>query len=138
MKNAVMLCTLALCTSAMAAGPKTNFADHSNHLLISEAEAKAVMGENIPDKVWKIHPASKYVFVSQVEGGMMSNNTCVVTARVMLLPLTAAVRAVLFRPQETATAFEAQANSSTEQCRALAKDKLKQATIGVASSIVKL
>ena len=138
MKHAVLLCTLMLCASAWAAGPKTNFVDHSNDLLISKADAKAVMGENIPDKVWKIYPASKYAFLSQVEGGRTPSGTCVVTARVMVMTLTPTVRAVLFRPQKTATAFEALPGATSEQCRALAKDKLKDATIGVVSSIVKL
>ena len=138
MKTAVLLCTLMLSAAAWAAGPavKTNLIDHSNGNLISPADAKAVMGENLPAKVWKVHPASKYAFISQVEGGM-KGTTCVVAARVMLVPLTAAAKAVLFRPQEMATAFDALQNSSTDACKVLAKDKLKEATQAVASSIVK-
>ena len=120
-----------------AAKPKTNLIDHSNHLLIEATAATATMGENIPAKVWKIHPASKYAFISQVEGGM-KGSTCVVAARVMLVPLTPTAKAVLFRPQKMATAFDALQNSSTEACKALAKDKLKEATLGVVSSIVKV
>jgi len=52
-------------------------------------------------------------------------------------PLTAAAKAVLFRPQQMATAFDALPNSSTDACRALAKDKLKEATAGVVSALVK-
>jgi hypothetical protein len=137
MKLVPLLLALVMSSSAWAAGVKTHFMDHSSGLLIDEDTAKAVMGEVVPDKVWKIYPASKYVFLSQVEGGVSSDKTCVVTARVMVLPLTAAVRAVLFRPQKTATAYEAKAGSSTEECRALAKDKLKEATTAVVSSIVK-
>lgn len=137
MKHAVLALALLLSAPAWAAPVKTNFMDHSNGLLIDAATAKAVMAEAIPDKVWKIYPASKYVFLSQVEGGMNASKTCVIAARVIVLPLTATAKAVLFRPQETATAFDAKADSSTEQCKALAKEKLKEATIAVVSAIVK-
>lgn len=138
MKHALLALALLIAAPAWAAGVKTNFMDHSNESLIDEASAKAVMAEAIPDKVWKIYPASRYVFLSQVEGGLNASRTCVVAARVMVLPLTAAAKAVLFRPQKTATSFDAAADSSTEQCRELAKAKLKEATLAVVSSIVKL
>ena len=138
MKHAVLLSVLLLSAPAWAADakPKTNLIDHSNALLISADAAKAVMDENLPAKVWKIYPASKYAFISQVEGGM-KGSTCVVAARVMMVPLTAAAKAVLFRPQQMATAFDALVNSSTEACKVLAKDKLKEATGAVASALVK-
>ena len=132
-----MMPALLLSAAAAAAEPKSNFVDYSSDLLIAEAAAKSVMRENVPAKVWKVYPASKWVFVSQVEGGM-KGTTCVVAARVMLMPLTPTVKAVLFRPQKTATAFDAAANSSTEACKALAKDKLKEATEAVVSALVKL
>ena len=137
MKYAVLAFAVLLSAPAWAAGVKTRFMDHSNAGLIDEATAKAVMGAAIPDKVWKIYPANKYVFLSQVEGGVNAARTCVVAARVIVLPLTAAAKAVLFRPQKTATAYDAKADASTDQCRALAKEKLKEATQAVVSSIVK-
>lgn len=136
MKAALLAIALLSMPTAWAADTKTNLVDHSNGQLIETATAKAVMGENIPAKVWKIYPASKYAFVSQVEGGM-KGTTCVVAARVMLVPLTPTAKAVLFRPQKTATAFDALPNSSTDACKALAKDKLKEATAGVVSALVK-
>ena len=138
MKHAVLLSTLLLSAAAWAAGPavKTNLIDHSNHNLITAAEAQTVMGDNLPAKVWRLHPPSKYAFISQVEGGM-KGTTCVVAARVMLVPLTSTARAVLFRPQEMATAFDSLPNSSTDACKGLARDKLKEATQAVASSIAK-
>jgi hypothetical protein len=143
MKHLVALSLLLLSTAVCAqnqAPVKTNFIDHSNNVLIDEATAKAVLGENIPARVWKIHSPNSYTFVSQVEGGLNAARTCVVTARVMVLPLTAAMKAPMFRPlpKLTATAFDAAANSSTDQCKALAKDKLKEATLAVVSNIVKL
>jgi hypothetical protein len=124
------------CSTVWAAEPKTNLTDHSTDLLIDADTAKQVMGENIPAKVWKLYPASKYTFVSQVEGGM-NGTTCVVSARVMLLPLTPTMKAILFRPQKTATAFDSIANSNTDACKALARTKLKEATTAVVSALVK-
>ena len=122
---------------AADAKPKTNLIDHSNALLIDPAAATATMGENIPAKVWKIFPASKYAFISQVEGGM-KGTTCIVAARVMLVPLTPTAKAVLFRPQKMATAFDAAPNSSTDACKGVAREKLKEATMGVVSALVKV
>lgn len=138
MKQAVLLSALLVSAAAWAADPavKTNLIDHSNQQLIEADAAKAVMDENLPAKVWKLHPASKYAFISQVEGGM-KGTTCVVSARVMLVPLTPTAKAVLFRPQKMATAFDAVQNSSTDACKGVAKDKLKEATQAVASSLVK-
>ena len=139
MKHAVVFSMLMLTMAAWAADPKpqTNLVDHSNALLIAPDIAKAVMNDNLPARVWKLYPPSKYAFISQVEGGM-KGSTCVVAARVMLMPLTPTAKAVLFRPQKTATAFDAVANSSTEACRTLAKAKLKEATGAVVSALVKV
>lgn len=139
MKHAILVPLLMLSVAAWAADAKvkTNLVDHSNALLIDGEAAKAVMAENLPAKVWKIYPASKFAFISQVEGGM-KGSTCVVAARVMLVPLTPTAKAVLFRPQKMATAFDAVVNSSTEACKALAKEKLKEATEAVASALVKV
>lgn len=127
--------------SAQAEDPKKlpgnkRLMDHSNPSLIAPDEAKKVMDENIPEKAWKIIKGSQYVWLSQVEGGLRGT-TCVVAARVMILPLTATLNVPVFRPRNTATAFDAAANSTVDACRALARDKLKEATLAVASSIVK-
>jgi hypothetical protein len=137
---AILITALVLSTAAVAADPqavKMTLVDHSNALLIAADDAKAVMAENLPASVFKIYPGSRYAFVSQVEGGMKAG-TCIVSARVMLVPLTAAAKAVLFRPQKMATAYDALPNSSTEACKLLARDKLKEATSAVASGIVKI
>lgn len=139
MKKAVLLTTFLLSTAVWSADPKDvkmTLIDHSNALLIASDAAKTVMAENLPAKVFQIYPASRYAFISQVEGGM-KGSTCVVSARVMLVPLTATAKAVLFRPQRMATAFDAVVNSSTQACQQLARDKLKEATTAVASALVK-
>ena len=139
MKHAVLLSALLLSVPVVAAEVKTNFFDYSSRSLIDEVTAKKVMKESIPAKAWRIYPASKYVFVSQVEGGISGTGMCVVAARVMVLPLTATVRAPLFRPlpKMTATAFDAIPGASPDQCKTLAREMLKQATGAVVSSIVK-
>lgn len=139
---ALVFSALYLVSSADAADPKKmagnkRLMDHSNASLISADDAVKVMDENIPEKAWKIVKGSQYVWVSQVEGGM-NGTTCVVTARVMVLPLSATLNAPLFRPKNTATTFDAAANSTIDACKALAKVKLKEATLAVASSVVKL
>jgi hypothetical protein len=61
----------------------------------------------------------------------------VVAARVILMPLTGAAKAVLFRPQKTATAFDAVPGANLDRCRDVARAKLKEATVAVVSAIVK-
>jgi hypothetical protein len=132
-----LVLSLAAGTAAMAQQPKTNLLDFSNDGLIDDATAKGILAANTPAKMWKVYPANKYALVSQVEGGLTAAKTCVVTARVMLLTVTPAMKAVLFRPQKTATAYDAAVNSNTEACKAVAKDKLKEATVAVVSALVK-
>lgn len=134
---AAVVLAFGVCGAVQAAPPKTTFVDHSNDALIDEATAKSILGEGITARVLKVYPANKWGFVSQVEGGMLANGTCVVTARVMMMQLTPTVKAMLFRPQKTATTFDAQPGSNIDQCKALARSKLKEAVQAVASSLVK-
>jgi hypothetical protein len=117
--------------------PKAVLLDFSSPALIEAATAKTMLADGIPAKVWKVYPASKWGYVSQVEGGITAAGTCVVTARVMMVPLTGTVKAVLFRPEKVATTFDAQPGATVEQCRAMAKLKLGEALQGVVSSLVK-
>jgi hypothetical protein len=129
---------LLIAHQAFAAPPaKAVLLDFSSTALIDEASAKAVLADGIPAKVWKVYPASKWGYVSQVEGGITAAGTCVVTARVMMVPLTGTLKAVLFRPEKTATTFDAQTGATSEQCRVLAKAKLGEALQSVMSSLVK-
>jgi hypothetical protein len=153
MKQAVLLTALmtALATALMlpfaaaAAGPAAkatpganlNLVDFSAANLIDAAAAKTVMADNIPAKVAKLYPANKWAFVSQVQGGVTTAGMCVVTARVMLLPLTPTVKAVMLRPNKTATSFDAAAGSNADACKAMARDKLKEATVSVMSGLAK-
>jgi hypothetical protein len=90
----------------------------------------------IPPAVWKIYPASKWGFFSQVLGGFTADKICVVTARVMLAPLTV-TNGIIVRPAARATTYDAKANITEDECRAIARTKLKEATESVVSSLVK-
>ncbi|MFN0183216.1 MAG: hypothetical protein ACKVQR_05285 [Aquabacterium sp.] len=110
--------------------------DLSTDSLISEKVALATMDAMIPAKVWRLYPPNKWGFVSQVEGGFNDAKTCVVTARVMLTPLTV-TKGLILRPAQSATTFDAIPNANRDQCQALALAKLKEATEGVVSSVAK-
>jgi hypothetical protein len=110
--------------------------DLSSAALIDGAGARAVLVAAIPSSVWKLYPPAKWGFVSQVEGGFTPDRICVVTARVMLAPLTV-TNGVILRPVKRATAFDAKPNATQEECRAIARDKLKEAADGVVSSLVR-
>ena len=129
------IATLGLAQAAFAAPPKTVFIDHSTDTVMDEATAKAIMAQGITPRVLKLYPASKWGFVSQVSGGLMANSTCVITARVMMMQLTPTLKALLFRPEKTATTFDALPNASAEQCKQLAKTKLEEAVQSVSSSL---
>ncbi len=133
----LFIALLSIGPTAIAAPPKTMFMDHSSAALMDSETAIAVLAEGFTPKVLKVYPANKWGFVSQVEGGLTANGTCVVTARVMMMQLTPTVKAMLFRPQETATTFDAQPGSNSAQCKQLAKSKLQEAVRSVASSLVK-
>jgi hypothetical protein len=135
---AAALAASALCAQAQPVRePKSMLLNLSSEPLIDDAAAKALLQENIPAKVWKLYPEGKWTFLSQVEGGITKEGVCVVTARVVMLPRTGTVRAVLWRPEKVATVFDARPGASPDQCKALARDKLKEAVTGVVSSLAK-
>ncbi|MCW5634818.1 MAG: hypothetical protein KIT17_15905 [Rubrivivax sp.] len=117
--------------------PKSLLLDLSADALIDGDTARAMLKEGIPAKVWAVYPEGKWTFLSQVEGGLTREGICVVTARVVLLPRTGTVRAVLWRPEKAATTFDARPSATAEQCKELARDKLRQAIGAVVSSLVK-
>lgn len=137
MKTTIVVLAALTATAAQAQAPKNALLiDHSVERLIDAKAARAVLSEGIPARVWKIYPASKWGWASQVEGGITASGTCVVTARAMIAPLSASKK-LLFKPEKMATAFDAIPSATAEQCKQLAKDKLKEALEGVVSSLVK-
>lgn len=138
MKSTIVLLAALSATAAHAQVPRNALlVDHSIERLIDGKTARAVLAEGIPARVWKLYPTSKWGWASQVEGGMTAGNVCVVTARVMIAPLTSGTRRLLFKPEKMATTFDSIPNATAEQCKQLAKDKLKEAVEGVVSSLVK-
>ncbi len=136
------LLVLAMLSTAASAGwaqgaNKAEFLDYSTRSLISEEAAKKIMDEAVPQTLWKVYPSTRYVFISQVEGGVTPAGICAVTARVMLMPLTPTAKAVLFRPQKVATTFDAVPSSTPDQCKTTATGKLKEAAASVVAALMK-
>lgn len=130
--------TLMLATRAFAATPKPMSLDDSANFLIDAATAEQIWKENTPARVVKLYPTRKFRFVSEVTGGFTDGKTCVVTARAMLLPvvlLPIQGTKVVYAPIKSATAFDAAPNLSREQCRELARTKLKEAVQSVAATL---
>lgn len=120
---------LAASASAFAASaPDYLLIDKSADTLIDDATVRAMFGEFVSPKMARLYPTNKWGFAVQVEGGITQANTCVVTARVMLLQrnLPVTTKLLLFKPERMATAFDALPNASSAQCRALAKSKLQE------------
>jgi hypothetical protein len=143
MKNRALAAAVALAALAVPAAaqpvrePKSLLLNLSAEQLIDDATAKTMLQENIPARVWKLYPEGKWTYLSQVEGGLTKDGVCVVTARVVMLPRTGTVRAVLWRPEKVATVFDAKPGATPEQCKGLAREKLKEAIGGVVSSLAK-
>ena len=104
---------------------------------MSKATAQAMWAEGLAGKTAKLnklYPVSKWGFISEVEGGFTQSKTCVVTARVMMVPATVR-KNLMFKPSKTATAYDAVPTATREQCQDVAKAKLKEAMVGVLSSL---
>ncbi|HJV68627.1 hypothetical protein [Ideonella sp.] len=124
--------------AAHAADPVYITLDHSSDGVIDKASAQAVWNELLAGKVVKLnklYPTKRWGFVSEVEGGFNQGKTCVVTARAMMMPVTVG-KSLVFKPNRTATAFDALPNATREQCQDLAKAKLKEAASGVLSGLM--
>ena len=137
----VAVASLAFASHVLAADAKPTpkkrvVLDLSSEALIDSADAKALVSDAIPAAVWKLYPSSKWGFFSQVVGGFTHDKICVVTARVMLAPLTV-TNGIIMRPASRAAAFDARPNATEEECRGIARAKLKEATESVVASLVK-
>jgi hypothetical protein len=118
-----------------AAQPQYVSFDHSSETLMDAATAKAMWKKQLPAaRLAKLYPIKKWGFASEVEGGFNAANTCVVTARAMLMPLRS--KLLTFKPEKTATTFDALPNATRDQCRELARKKLEEAIQAVVFSLV--
>lgn len=123
---------LALCASVgarAASAPEYLHINKSAEALIDDATVKTLFAELASARMAKLYPVNRWGFATQVEGGINAANTCIVTARVMLLqrnmPVT--TQLLLFKPERMATTFDALPNASAAQCRDLARNKLREA-----------
>ncbi len=101
--------------------------DASSDTLLSKDAAKASWIENIPAKAAKLYSPKKWGFVTEVGGGFTAGKACVVTARVMLLPLGINGKTMLFKPAKTTNTFDTLPMATKEQCSELASKKLSEA-----------
>jgi hypothetical protein len=134
------LAALALSAAAplaLAAPPKFALFDHSVESLVKKDAALDILRTAIPaERMNKVYPALRWGFVSQVEGGLTPTGTCVVTARVMLLPTTIG-KNLIFTPKQKTTVFDAVPGATREKCAEVASAKLKEAAEGMVSSLLK-
>ena len=125
-----------LAADAKPAPKKRVVLDLSSESLIDSHDASALVSAAIPPAVWKLYPSTKWGFFSQVVGGFTPDKICVVTARVMLAPLTV-TNGIIMRPATRAAAYDAKVNATEAECRAIARAKLMEATESVVASLVK-
>jgi hypothetical protein len=129
---------LTTASSTFAAAPAYLVTDFSTEALMGKDQALGIWKAQVDDKLVKrlnkLYPVSKWGFVSQVEGGFTTDKTCVVTARAMMLPRSG--KALQFKPAKSATAFDAKAGATIDDCKALASAKLTEAIDAVASSLL--
>jgi hypothetical protein len=138
--KALIVCVAAVsATLAVAAGQDYPFVDKSSPALMDEATARAVLDEIMTERMARLYSPRAWGFATQVVGGFTPTGTCVVTARVMLLPRNnpRPTRSLLFKPERMAMAFDALPNANVESCRALAKKQLTEAMLAVESGLVR-
>jgi hypothetical protein len=136
-RHACLAALLAIGAAAHAADPVYITIDHSSDGVMDKGTSQAVWAEALAGKTAKLnklYPVSKWGFISEVEGGFNQTKTCVVTARVMMVPVTVR-KSLVFKPEKTSTAYDALPNATREQCQELAKGKLKEAMASVLSSL---
>jgi hypothetical protein len=135
-----LLAALVIGASPMAFGAPAAYLtlDHSSDALIDKATTQAVWHEQLAGRLSKrlakLYPPRKWGFVTQVAGGFNEGKTCIVTARVALVPRSG--KSVVFTPRKMATAFDAMPNATPQQCKNLARAKLVEAIGAVESSLV--
>jgi hypothetical protein len=141
MKLRLLLAALPLVAAALpatAADKGYQIEDFSTESLISKAIVVAAWKDVLPEgRLLKLYPRAKYGFLSQVEGGVVSGNLCVVTARVSLLPKTSPTRRLVWEPIKTSTTYDGKTVVTQAECGALAKAKLEEALRSLLSSLVK-
>jgi hypothetical protein len=141
MKTSVRCAALFLVASASAFAQTPApylFFNRSATALIDDATARSLLDEIVSPKLTKLYPARNWGFVTQVQGGITQDNTCVVAASVLMLPRNRPHNSelLLFKPKETATTFASLPNASAAQCADLARNKLREAHRALLATLV--
>ncbi len=137
LQAACLAAMLALVTSAHAAVPVYITQDHSSEAVLDNASAQAILKDGMAGRLAmlaKLYPTRRWGFLSAVEGGFNASKTCVITARVSMLPVSG--KSLIYKPGKTATTFDALPGATRDQCRDLAKTKLKEAVQSMLFSLV--
>jgi hypothetical protein len=135
---ATIAIALMFTVPAIAADSLYAVADASTATLIDKSTVDAIWHAHLPEaRLARIYPPKKWGFLSQVEGGLVGGQTCVVTARAVMLPRTTPTRRLVWAPAKSSTAFDSKPNASAAQCSELAAEKLTEAVKSLASSLVK-
>ncbi len=133
----VPACILALAAASAGAAPAPYLTlDHSSEQLMDKASAAKLWLEGLPAaRLARLYPPGKWGFVSQVEGGFTDARVCVVTARAMLVPRKG--KTLVFAPAQTATAFATLPSATQQQCRDIARIKLKEAIAAIVAPLLR-
>ena len=138
MKLKIVLAAIVIAGAAPARAAPAPYLtlDHSTEILMDKATAQTLWTEGLPAaRLARLYPPKKWGFVSQVEGGFTDAKVCVVTSRAMLLPRSG--KTLVFKPHRTATAFATLPGASQQQCRDIARVKLKEAVAAIVAPLLR-
>ena len=130
MPRTLSLAVMLVAGSAAHAAPPPPYLtfDHSTETLIDKKTAKSLWEPHLTARLARLYPPKKWGFATEVEGGFNQAKTCIITARAMMMPRSG--KNLVFTPMKTATAYDALPNATQDQCKDLAKAKLKEAIQG--------
>ncbi|MEO6410000.1 MAG: hypothetical protein ABIO45_14765 [Burkholderiaceae bacterium] len=133
----VPACVLSIAAVSAGAAPALYLTlDHSAEQLMNKASADKLWLEGLPAaRLARLYPPGRWGFVSQVEGGFTDARVCVVTARAMLVPRKG--KTLVFAPAQTATAFATLPGATQQQCRDIARIKLKEAIAAIVAPLLR-
>ena len=135
--RAVLIAAVAAAAFAGAAraAPAYLTEDLSTEYLMDNATARRLWLENVPERLRKLYPPRKWGFASEVEGGFNGAKTCVVTARAMILPVSATGKHLMYVPAKMAGTYDALPGATLEQCKDLSRRKLREAIQAVVFAV---
>jgi len=120
-----LVCILLLAPAAQAAQPQYLRVDYSVESLMDKTVASQLWKDNVPARLFKLYPPAQWGFATEVNGGFDEAHNCVVSARAMMLPRRG--KQLVFDPKKIAVTFATTPGSTPEQCKELARDKLREA-----------